>query len=207
MTIRQIQSIKVQYWSDKWRIEYYLKDIMKIDKKGQITVELLLLISFALITAILLANAIIDANELNVAMASARDGAFEGISSNGLAIYPKESYDNYSKDTKKQPLLREKSIKIIKINQTIKGKDNFNRTRIQLKIYASSPDVRTKEQKEAVGDRINYNVRKSITESFKSENITNKLFNPAFSNKYSFTTANVVWVWLLNFKKEREKLR
>ena len=203
MTIRPIQSIKVQYWLDKWKI----KDIMKIDKKGQITVELLLLISFALITAILLANAIIDANELNVAMASARDGAFEGISSNGLAIYPKESYDNYSKDTKKQPLLREKSIKIIKINQTIKGKDNFNRTRIQLKIYASSPDVRTKEQKEAVGDRINYNVRKSITESFKSENITNKLFNPAFSNKYSFTTANVVWVWLLNFKKEREKLR
>ena len=192
MTIRPIQSIKVQYWLDKWKI----KDIMKIDKKGQITVELLLLISFALITAILLANAIIDANELNVAMASARDGAFEGISSNGLAIYPKESYDNYSKDTKKQPLLREKSIKIIKINQTIKGKDNFNRTRIQLKIYASSPDVRTKEQKEAVGDRINYNVRKSITQSFRSENITNKLFNPAISNKYSFTTANVVWVWI-----------
>ena len=192
MTIRPIQSIKVQYWLDKWKI----KDIMKIDKKGQITVELLLLISFALITAILLANAIIDANELNVAMASARDGAFEGISSNGLAIYPKESYDNYSKDTKKQPLLREKSIKIIKINQTIKGKDNFNRTRIQLKIYASSSDVRTKEEEEAVGDRINYNVRKSITESFKSENITNKLFNPAISNKYSFTTANVVWVWI-----------
>ncbi len=167
---------------------------MKIDKKGQITVELLLLISFALITAILLANAIIDANELNVAMDSAREGAFEGISSNGLAIYPKESYDNYSKDPKKQPLLREKCIKIIRINQTIKGKDNFNRTRIQLKIYASSPDVRTKEEKEAVGDRINYNVRKSITQSFKSENITNKLFNPAISNKYSFTTANVVWV-------------
>ena len=169
-------------------------DIMKIDNKGQITVELLLLISFALISAILLANAIIDANELNVAMASARDGAFEGISSNGLAIYPKESYDNYSKDPKKESLLREKCIRIIKINQTIKGQDNFNRTRIQLKIYASSPDVKTKEEKEAVGDRINYNVRKSITQSFKSENITNKLFNPAFSNKYSFTTANVVWV-------------
>ena len=74
---------------------------MKMDTKGQITVELLLLISFALISAILLANTIIDSNELNVAMASASDGAFEGISSNGLAIYPKESYDNYSKDFKK----------------------------------------------------------------------------------------------------------
>ena len=167
---------------------------MKMDKKGQITVELLLLISFTLITAIILANVVFDTNELNVAMISARNGAFEGVSSNGLAIYPKESYDNYSKDPKKQSLMRMKNIKIVKITQSIKGKDNFNRTRIQLKIYASSPDVKTKEEKESVGDRINYNVRKSIANSFKTENITNKLFNPAFSNKYSFTTANVVWV-------------
>lgn len=167
---------------------------MKMDKKGQITVELLLLISFTLITAIILANVALDTNELNVAMTSARNGAFEGVSSNGLAIYPKESYDNYSKDPKKQSLMRMKNIKIVKITQSIKGKDNFNRTRIQLKIYASSPDVKTKEEKESVGDRINYNVRKSIANSFKTENITNKLFNPAFSNKYSFTTANVVWV-------------
>ena len=116
-------------------IQVYLKEnIMKMDTKGQISVELLLLISFSLISAILLANAIIDANELNVAMASARDGAFEGISSNGLAIYPKESYDNYSKDFRKQSLLREKNIKIVNISQSIKGKDSFNRTRIQLKI-------------------------------------------------------------------------
>ena len=173
---------------------FFRSETMKIDKKGQITVELLLLISFTLITAIILTNVILDSNELNIAMASARNGAFEGISSNGLAIYPKESYENYSKDFKKQTLLREKNIKIVKISQSVKGKDNFNRTRIQLKIYASSPEVKTKEEKEAVGDRINYNVRKSITQSFKSENITNKLFNPAFSNKYSFTTANVVWV-------------
>lgn len=169
-------------------------DIMKIDKKGQITVELLLLISFALITAILIANVMVDSNELNIAMESARNGAFEGISSSGLAIYPKESFDNYSKDPKKQPLMKTKNIKIVKITQSVKGKDNFNRTRIQLKIYASSPNLKTKEEKESMGDRINYNVRKSITNSFKTENITNKLFNPAFSNKYSFTTANVVWV-------------
>jgi hypothetical protein len=87
-----------------------------------------------------------------------------------------------------------KDIKIINISQSIKGKDTFNRTRIQLKIYASSPTIKTKEEKESMGDRINYNVRKSITNSFKTENISNKLFNPAYSNKYSFTTANVVWV-------------
>lgn len=166
----------------------------KIDEKGQITVELLLLISFALIAAIMLANLVMDSNELNMAMASARNGAYEGISTNGLAIYPKESYDDYSKDYKKQSLLREKNIRIVKITQSIKGKDNFNRTRIQLKIYASSPTLKTKEEKESAGDRINYNIRKSIANSFKTENITNKLFNPAYSNSYSFTTGNVVWV-------------
>lgn len=170
------------------------KDNVKTDKKGQITVELLLLISFGLIAAVMLANVITDGNELNMAMASARNGALEGISSNGFAIYPKETYDNYSKDPKKKALLKEKNIKIIKIDQSIKGKDNFNRTRIQLKIYASSENVKTKDERESVGDRINYNIRKSITHSFKTENITNKLFNPAFSNKYSFTTGNVVWV-------------
>jgi hypothetical protein len=169
-------------------------EIMKIDKKGQMTVELILLVSFAIITAIILANAVMDSNELNMAMASARNGAYEGISSNGLAIYPKESFDNYSTDPKKQSMMRQKCIKIVKITETDKGKDNFNRTRIQLKIYASCPNLKTKEEKESAGDRINYNVRKSITNSFKTENITNKLFNPAFSNKYSFTTANVVWV-------------
>lgn len=167
---------------------------MKIDNEGQMTVELLLLISFTLITAIILANAIMDSNELNIAMASARNGAFEGASSSGLAIFPKESYDNYSKDLKKQTLMNTKDIKIVKITQSVKGKDTFNRTRIQVKVYASSPSIKTKEEKESMGDRINYNVRKSITNSFKTENITNKLFNPALSNKYSFTTANVVWV-------------
>ena len=167
---------------------------MKIDNKGQITVELLLLISFTLITAIVLANIVIDSNELNIAMTSARNGAFEGASSNGLAIFPKESYDNYSKDNKKISLLKSKDIKIVKITQSIKGSDAFNKTRIQLKIYASSPSIKTEEEKESIGDRINYNVRKSIVNSFKTENISNKLFNPAYSNKYSFTTANVVWV-------------
>ena len=167
---------------------------MKIDNNGQITVELLLLISFALITTILLANVIIDANELNIAMASARNGAFEGSSSSGLAIFPKESYDNYSRDYKKLSLMNRKNIKIIKITQTNKGKDKLNKTRIQLKVYASSPVLKSKEEKESTGDRINYNIRKSISNSFKTENITNRLFNPAYSNKYSFTTANVEWV-------------
>lgn len=173
---------------------HFVINMKKTDNKGQITVELLLLLSFTFITIILLANVISDADELNIAMASARNGALEGASSNGLAIYPKESYDNYSKDYRKQSLMNTKNIKIIRITQTKKGKDSFDKTRIQLKVYASSAMIKTREEKESAGDRINYNIRKSITNSFNSENITNRLFNPAFSNRYSFTTANVEWV-------------
>ena len=102
-------------------------EIMKIDKKGQMTVELILLVSFAIVTAMILANTVMDSNELNIAMESARNGAYEGISSNGLAIYPKESFDNYSTDPKKQSMMRQNSIKIVKITETYKGKDNLKR--------------------------------------------------------------------------------
>ena len=125
-------------------------EIMKIDKKGQMTVELILLVSFAIVSAMILANAVMDSNELNMAMASARNGAYEGISSNGMAIYPKESFDNYTTDPKKQSMMRQKCIKIVKITETDKGKDNFNRTRIQLKIYAHSQDIKTTDEKPAL---------------------------------------------------------
>lgn len=166
---------------------------MKIDKKGQISVELLLLITITIIVIISLSITINNTNELNKAMASARTGAIEGATINGLAIYPKESYEDYE-DSSQNSIMHTKNIKIIKIEKTIKEKDVFNKTRIQLKIYASSPDLKTKKDKELTGDRINYNARKSISKSFNSENISNKLYNPSFTPHYSFTTTNVQWV-------------
>ena len=46
----------------------------------------------------------------------------------------------------------------------------------------------------SIGDRINYNLRKSVAISFNSTDATNKLYNPVFSQHYVFTTANVKWV-------------
>ena len=167
---------------------------MKLDNNGQITVELILMISFIIIMIISITNIAGSTNELNRAMLAAKHGAIEGASSNGLAVFPQESYKNYSGNVNKQGILNVKDIRIINIKQTVKGKDAFNKTRIQLKAYASCPNMGTKEEKESMGDRINYNMRKSIVKSFKSENISNKLYNPAFSDSYSFTTANVEWV-------------
>ena len=167
---------------------------MELDNKGQITVELILILSFILIIIISITSIAGSANELNLAMLAAEQGALNGASGNGLAIFPQEAYKNYSSNIDKQGILNPKNIHIINIKKTEKGKDALNKTRIQLKVYASCPNIPTREEKESIGDRINYNMRKSIVKSFKSENISNKLYNPAFSDSYSFTTANVEWV-------------
>ncbi len=167
---------------------------MELDNKGQITVELILILSFILIIIISITSIAGSANELNMAMLAAEQGALNGASGNGLAIFPQEAYKNYSSNIDKQGILNPKNIHIINIKKTEKGKDALNKTRIQLKVYASCPNIPTREEKESIGDRINYNMRKRIVKSFKSENISNKLYNPAFSDSYSFTTANVEWV-------------
>jgi hypothetical protein len=167
---------------------------MELDNKGQITVELILILSFILIIIISITSIAGSANELNMAMLAAEQGALNGASGNGLAIFPQEAYKNYSSNIDKQGILNPKNIHIINIKKTEKGKDALNKTRIQLKVYASCPNIPTREEKESIGDRINYNMRKSIVKSFKSENISNKLYNTAFSDSYSFTTANVEWV-------------
>lgn len=46
----------------------------------------------------------------------------------------------------------------------------------------------------SLGDRINFYARKSVAESFSTSNQTNKLYNPVFSSRYVFTTADVKWI-------------
>ena len=71
---------------------------------------------------------------------------------------------------------------------------NFDKKRIQFKVYATSSKDFSKKELDSIGDRINYNLRKSIAVSFNSTSSTNKLYNPVFSPHYVFTTANVKWV-------------
>ena len=61
---------------------------MELDNKGQITVELILILSFILIIIISITSIAGSANELNMAMLAAEQGALNGASGNGLAIFP-----------------------------------------------------------------------------------------------------------------------
>ncbi|KZX15120.1 hypothetical protein [Methanobrevibacter filiformis] len=164
------------------------------DETGQLSMEFIILIGFVLVLVILAVNVINTENELNTAISGARNGVMEGISINSLAIYPKTTYDGYAVNN--SFLTYPKSIKLLKIEQINQGFDsNYNKTKIQLKIYVSSSyNILNRADKESIGDRINFNARKSIATIFKTTNLSNALYNPAFSNNYRFTTANVQWV-------------
>lgn len=87
------------------------------------------------------------------------------------------------------------SVSIVNVSYNSSGIDeNYGKQKIQFKVYAKASVDYNKKELDSIGDRINYNLRKSVAMSFNTADSTNKLYNPVFSNNYVFTTANVVWV-------------
>lgn len=164
-----------------------------MDFKGQISIEYMFLIGFTLIISILVFSYAVDANELNTAISAARNGALDGANIDSFAIYSELKFKEY--EIKKPLLLQASTIKIVKIAYVNQGYSNiYKKTKIMLIIYASTTRVLGYDEKNSLGDRINYNARKSITECFKTHNLTNDFYNPAFSDRYIFTTADVKWL-------------
>ncbi|KZX11720.1 hypothetical protein [Methanobrevibacter curvatus] len=165
----------------------------KIGKHGQISIELLLLIGVFIIISISIGIITNNENELNIAIISAFKGADEGANIDGTGIYTKTAFDNYNQNNK--ILTYPQTIKIIKIDKKDNGYDsNYQKRKIQLKVYAHSSNLKNNNDKDSAGDRINHYLRKSISTSFNTTHLSNSLYNPSFSNKYIFTTANVVWI-------------
>ncbi|UTB32548.1 MAG: hypothetical protein NKF70_13850 [Methanobacterium sp. ERen5] len=76
-----------------------------------------------------------------------------------------------------------------------KGYDsNYQKTKILIKVRASTQDQMTQVERDCLGDRINYYVRKNICKAFKTDNMTNIYYNPAFSDHYIITTSNIEWI-------------
>ena len=163
------------------------------DNSGQISAEYLLL-SGVLIFILLISTVFItNEQELATAISAARSGIDEGIVSSSSAIYPKQTYNDYSKSN--SALLIPHSVEIVNITYTELGFDNnYDKKKIQFKVYATSSKDFSKKELDSIGDRINYNLRKAIAISFNTTSSTNKLYNPVFSPHYVFTTANVKWV-------------
>ena len=147
---------------------------------------------FMLIVSCCVVQYIMDDSELNHAMAAARSGATQGIIADSLAIYSDEAFKNYQYEH--QRLISPSGVKIVKIEYIDQGFDKlYNRTKIQLNIYATTSRMNSSDLN-CLGDRINYHARRGISETFNTQDLTNSFFNPAFSNRYIFTTADVKWV-------------
>ncbi|MDD1775513.1 MAG: hypothetical protein LUQ24_08275 [Methanobacterium sp.] len=165
---------------------------IKKDNCGQISAEYIMIAGFMIIVSCSVAIFISSDSELTHAMASARTGATQGIITDSLAIYPDESFKNYEKDHLR--LISPSGVKIVQIKYKNEGyQPLYNRTKIQLQIYAKAIGMSSSDLN-CLGDRINYHARRSICITFNTQDLTNSFFNPAFSNRYFFTTADVKWV-------------
>lgn len=165
---------------------------LKTDVNGILNVEFILLFAILSIFSAIIFNEITDAFELINAMHAARIGAENGIIMNNLATYPKNSFEEYDEET--EELLKTRNIQIIKIDYKIQEyNDKYQKQKIQLKAYVKCSTI-TPLNKEKLGERINYNIRKNIGSTFNTEHLSNIYANPSFSNKYYFTTADVNWV-------------
>lgn len=164
-----------------------------MDEMGIYALEYILIVGFGVLISASVFYCIYDINELNTCMAAARNGATEGAFMDSLAIYPIDKYEYY---TKRYPRLKSGSKVVIhEIRYENQGFNPvYNRTKIQLQVVASAPSIKYPEERNCLGDRINYYTRKAICECYKTENITNIYFNPAFSERYFFTTQEVQWV-------------
>jgi len=167
-----------------------------MDAQGQVSIELVFLTGFIVIIVMGITSHLGEDVELNQAMAAARSGAIEGANINSFAIYPSGRRDDpFHRYYRETPwLLNPCNVKIIKVDYKNFGFNaTHNKIRIQLRITASSPILKNSD-KNPLGDRINFYARKSITESFGTSSQTNRFFNPSFSNRYVFTTADVKWI-------------
>lgn len=164
-----------------------------IEKQGQISAEYLLITGVMILIIMISTVVIYNQQELNIAMSAAKSGANDGLVASSSGIYPTQTYNDYSKS--KSSLLAPYSVEIVNVSYSEMGFDNnYDKKKIQFKVYAKSSKNFNKKELDSIGDRINYNLRKSLAISFNSSSATNKLYNPVFSNHYVFTTANVKWV-------------
>lgn len=163
-----------------------------MDRRGQISIEFMMIVAVIPLVVLLLGSLTSESSELTLAMAAARNGATQGANLNSMAFYPDQAFSNYT--NKNQRLLLPSKVRIIKVEYKNQGYNSvYQRTKIQIRVYASDPTLKNHEDQNCMGERINFYVRKSISGSFRTDYLTNNAYNPVFSHRYYYTTADVRW--------------
>lgn len=163
-----------------------------MDYRGQISIEFVMIVATIPLMVLLLGVFTSESSELTLAMAAARNGATQGANLDSLAFYPDQAFSNYTH--KNQRLLLPSHVQILKVEYKNQGYNPvYQKTKIQIKVHASDPTLKNPDDKNCMGERINYYVRKSISGTFQTDYMSNNAFNPVFSHRYYYTTADVKW--------------
>ncbi len=163
-----------------------------MDRRGQISIEFMMMVAVIPVMVLLLGSLTSESSELTLAMAAARNGATQGANLNSMAFYPDQAFSNYI--NKNQRLLSPSKVRIIKVEYKNQGYNPvYKKTKIQIRVYASDPTLKNHDDQNCMGERINFYVRKSISGAFKTDYLTNNAYNPVFSHRYYYTTADVRW--------------
>ena len=156
-----------------------------MNTKGQITAEYILLLVVIFIVLISTSNIIQQESEKNIILTSAQIGAQIGVDKKGYAMYYNDTFNNYQNNYPK--LLKTTEIKVIKINMYEQDKD------IILEVVLHSNSYLTNNEKYIVGSRVNYYVRKTISETFDLIS-TDTYYNQIHTENYKIETKIVKWV-------------
>lgn len=155
-----------------------------INNKGQISAEYILLLSVIIVIMISLSTIIIDQHEKNTIISAAKIGAQEAIDKNAYSMYYNDTFNYYQQEYPR--LLKPTNIEIINI--TLLEEDDT----LKIQTIAHSHSKLSNDEKYIVGSRINYYIRKSITETFKQQQ-NDTFYNPALSDNYKIETIDVIW--------------
>lgn len=156
-----------------------------MNNKGQITVEYMLLLSLIILILLFSAKTIMDETEKNTILTSAQIGAQIGVDKNAYAMYYNDTFNNYQDNYPK--LLHPTEIKVIMINMT----ENGNQLQLQAVLHANA--YLNSNEKNVISSRVNYYIRRSISEAFETK--SNDLYYDNLQIKnYKINTKIVKWV-------------
>lgn len=155
-----------------------------VNNKGQISVEYILLLVVIIVIGMSISIIIIDQQEKNTILSAAKIGSQEAIDKNAYSIYYNDTFNYYQQEYPR--LLKPTSIEIINIT-LVEENDTLT-----IQTVAHTHSQLTDDEKYIVGSRINYYIRKSITETFKQQH-NDTFYNPALSNNYKIETMDVIW--------------
>lgn len=156
-----------------------------MNNKGQILVEYMLLASILIIILIFTTNTILEETEKNTIITSAQIGAQIGVDKNAYAMYYNDTFNNYQENYPK--LTHPTEIKVITINMT----ETNNQLEIQASLHSNTR--LNSNEKNIIGSRVNYYIRKTISEATGTKN-NDLYYENIQTKKYKINTKIVKWV-------------